>query len=147
MLIKCEESLSKAMVISILERFDMSFEDPLHNIIDIMMYGEKLSLHAHFILAYDDNKLVGFIAYYINKEGRYAYIPFIAVHSDGRHRRVGHMMLSYLWNIIPVDIDQVRLEVKVSNVNAQDFYHREGFYVISDENNGKLLLNKDLINK
>ena len=144
MIIKCEYQLNSTKVYSLLERFDTSFDEPLHEKIDFIAYSEKLSHHAHFILAYDDNKQIGFIAYYINEEGRYAYIPFIAVHPNGRHRGIGHTMFSYLWEIIPVEIDYVRLEVKVSNINAQNFYHREGFYVISNENNGKILLNKDL---
>ena len=144
MLIKCEDSLSNTMVHAILVRFDMSFDEPLHDEIDFLVYSEKLSLHAHFILAYDDNELIGFIAYYINKEEKFAYIPFIAVHPKGRHRGIGHLMLSCLWEQLPIRISQVRLEVKGSNVYAQSFYQREGFNVLSGPCKGKFLLNKNL---
>ena len=140
MLIKCEDRLSKATVISILERFDMSFNDPLHNIIDFFVYGEKLSLYAHFILAYDEKELIGFIAYYINIEGGVAYVPFVAVHPKGRHRGVGHLMFSYLSGMLPVEIDQIRLEVKESNVNALNFYQREGFHILSGPREGKYMI-------
>ena len=132
------------MVNSLLERFDMSFNEPLHNEIDFNVYSEKLSLYAHFILAYDEKKLIGFVAYYINKEKRHAYIPFIAVHKEGRHRGIGHLMLSCLWQILPIEIEQVSLEVKKNNDNAQTFYIREGFFVLSDLEKGKLLLNKNI---
>lgn len=144
MYIKYKNHLSSSKVNSLLERFDMSFEEPLHNEIDFNVYSEKLSLHAHFILAYDEKELMGFIAYYINKDRRYAYIPFIAVHKEGRHRGIGHLMLSYLLQILPLEIKQISLEVKEDNNNAQAFYKREGFCVLSDFKKGKLLLNKIL---
>ncbi len=144
MLIKCEDSLSDTMVHSLLMRFDMSFDEPLHDEIDFIAYSKKLSLHAHFILAYNDNDLMGFISYYINEEGQFAYVPFIAVHQDCRHQGVGHLMLSYLLGKLSIEIKHVRLEVKESNAYAQMFYKREGFYVISEPNKGRILLNKDL---
>ena len=143
MFIKFKNHLSMSMVNSLLERFDTSFDKPLHDIIDINVYSEKLSLHAHFIIAYDEKEIIGFVAYYMNKEGQYAYIPLIAVHKERRRRGVGHLMLSRLWEFLPVEIDKVRLEVKEGNISAQLFYKREGFIVLSGVNNGKFLLNKN----
>lgn len=143
MIIKYEDSLSKVMVSSILKRFDMAFVEPLHAYIDLMSYGDKLSANAHFILAYD-GKLIGFVAYYINKDGQFAYIPLIAVLPEGRHRGLGHLMLSYLWAKLPIEINQVRLEVRESNVHAFFFYMREGFHVLSKSCEGKSLLIRNL---
>lgn len=144
MYIECKDYLNSSAVYNLLERFDTSFDDPLHNEIDFDVYSEKLSLHAHFILAYEEGELMGFIAYYINKEKCHVYIPLIVVHKEGRHRGIGHNMLSSLWEKLPVGIEQISLEVKEANDNARNFYQREGFFVLLNTNKGKLLLNKSI---
>ena len=144
MIVKSENNLSTIQVYSLLNHFDTAFDLPLHDEIDCHVYSDKLSRFAQFILAYEGNELIGFIAYYINKENKFSYIPFIAVHPSWQHHGVGHQMLTYLSTKLPVEIEQIRLQVNIDNVNAQAFYNKEGFCTIPDTQNGKIMLRKNI---
>ncbi len=140
--IKTGIRLAKEDVLDLLNYFDDSSDHPLHDGLDFEIYSDKLSTYAYFIVAYLDEKCVGFIAYYLNEEGRFAYIPQTVVHKDGRHRGVGHTMFEALYKSIMGEYLTIRLEVLKSNTNARNFYTREGFVAIEDHNERLLLENK-----
>jgi len=130
----CEESVH-----DLLERFDTAFSPSLHEGIDFDLYSKKLSENAYFILTEQDSQLIGFVAYYKNLEGKFLYVPFTAVHPDGRHKHIGHKMFTQLKDHLNNQYLQIKLEVLKNNVYARSFYEREGF-VISEDRNEKLLL-------
>ena len=131
--------LDLTSVRNLLERFDNAFTPPLHLGLDFEQYSTKLSENAHFILAEQDNQPIGFIAYYLNEEGKFIYVPFTAVHPTGRHKHIGHTMFSYLKGLLGDSYQFIRLEVLKNNVNARRFYEREGF-CISEDRGEKFLL-------
>lgn len=135
--------LSQSEVLSLLNRSDDSSDTPLHEGLDFESYGKKLSDFAYFIIAYEDGQMIGFIAYYLNEEGKFAYVPQVVVHKDGRHKGVGHSMFAQLYDSIKLNYSCVRLEVLKSNDNARNFYRREGFVKIEDHNE-RLLLQKNI---
>ena len=138
--------LIQSEVLSLLNRFDDSSDSPLHEGLDFDSYSKKLSEYAYFIIATDNNSQIGFIAYYLNEEGRFAYVPQVVVHKDGRHKGVGHAMFTKLYESVEGNYSSVKLEVLKSNVNARNFYNREGFLEIEDHNE-RILLQKDLRNE
>ena len=125
--IKVGEKLSKEEVLSLLTYFDDSSEHPLHEGLNFDSYSEKLSRFAYFIITNEGDVRLGFIAYYLNEDGRFIYIPQIVVHKDGRHRGVGHMMMQTLKEKCSDLFTTIRLEVLKENINARIFYEREGF--------------------
>ena len=133
--------LSQSEVLSLLNRFDDSSDSPLHEGLDFDSYSNKLSDFAYFIIAIEENIQIGFIAYYLNEEGKFAYVPQVVVHKDGRHKGVGHAMFKVLYNVTNKKYPFLRLEVLKCNVNARAFYEREGFLFI-EEHNERLLLEK-----
>lgn len=135
--------LSQAEVLLLLNRFDDSSDTPLHEGLDFELYSKKLSDYAYFIIAIENNSQIGFIAYYLNEEGQFAYVPQIVVHKEGRHKGVGHAMFAYLYDSILTEYSCVKLEVLKSNNNARKFYSREGFVEIEDHNE-RLLLQKNI---
>ena len=138
--------LTEEETLQLLKHFDDSSDVPLHQSLDFVSYSEKLSLCAHFLLAINDGKYMGFIAYYLNAEGNFVYIPQIVVHKDGRHMGIGHMMMAALQEMCFGKYEKVLLEVLNTNLNARKFYEREGF--IEEEKHGeRLLLSKSLIEK
>ncbi len=135
--------LSQSEVLSLLKRFDDSSDEPLHESLDFDQYSKKLSLFAYFVIATEKNQQIGFIAYYLNDENHFAYIPQVVVHKSARHKGVGHFMFMDLYECIRINFLTLKLEVLKSNINARSFYEREGFVEISDHNE-RLLLEKRL---
>lgn len=135
--------LSQSEVLSLLNRFDDSSDTPLHEGLDFESYGKKLSNFAYFVIALEEDKMIGFLAYYLNQERCFAYVPQTVVHRDGRHKGAGHAMFEALNNVIKNDYQTIRLEVLKSNENARRFYEREGFVEIEDHKE-RLLLEKKI---
>ena len=135
--------LSQSEVLNLLERFDDSSDSPLHVGLDFMTYSLKLSQYAYFVIATENEKQMAFIAYYLNDENHFAYIPQVVVHKTARHKGVGHSMFTVLYECLRNNFLTLKLEVLKSNINARAFYEREGFGEISDHNE-RLLLEKKL---
>lgn len=134
--------LSQIEVLSLLEHFDSSSVVPLHEGLDFKTYSQKLSQYAYFVLASEMNKQMGFIAYYINEDNHFVYIPQIVVHKDARHKGLGHSMINVLCDSIGEDMKFIKLEVLKSNFYARDFYQREGFEEVEDHDDRLLLKRK-----
>lgn len=133
--------LSVEQVYRLLQFFDDSSDIPLHEGLDFLKYSDKLSHYAEFVLALDGENLLGFIAYYLNDEGRFVYIPQIVVHKSGRHQGIGHKMLASLEEKYKGFYDTIKLEVLKDNGGARCFYSRESFVEIEDRGE-RLLLSK-----
>lgn len=136
--------LSKTDVFALLQHFDDSSDRPLHEGLDFDSYSEKLSNHAFFVLYHEEGLLLAFIAYYLNYEENFVYIPQIVVHKKGRHQGVGHQMIEILEKSLPNSFKVIRLEVLKENIVAYNFYMREGFSEVEDRNE-RFLLEKKLI--
>ena len=141
MKIESEKILSVEQVFGILQYFDDSSDIPLHEGLNFQEYSKKLSRYAKFVIASNEENMIGFIAYYLNEEGHFVYIPQIVVHKFGRHQGVGHEMLASLENRYKGDYNTIKLEVLKDNDNARRFYARESFLEIEDHGN-RLLLSK-----
>ena len=135
--------LSQSEVLNLLERFDESSDSPLHVGLDFMTYSLKLSQYAYFVIATENEKQMAFIAYYLNDENHFAYIPQVVVHKDARHISLGHTMFNMLIDKLDTDIECIKLEVLKSNTYARNFYQREGFTRVEDHSE-RILLEKKL---
>lgn len=135
--------LSQIEILSLFNDFDDSSEVPLHEGLDFQIHSRKFADKAYFVLAEIESQIIGFVAYYLNDEGKFAYISEIIVHRDGRHRGIGHKMMLSLTNSLGASYNCIRLEVLKTNEYAKRFYEREGFYEIDDHVN-KFLLEKVL---
>ena len=135
--------LSKSEVLSLLKRFDDSSETPLHEGIDFNTYSIKLSQYAFFVIASEQDLQMGFIAYYLNVEKHFAYVPQVVVHKEARHKGLGHSMFNVLCDSLAANIECIKLEVLKSNFYARNFYHRERFSYVEDHNE-RILLEKKL---
>lgn len=136
----CEE------VLDLLKQAENSFFPPLsHNIpYTLHEYAERLATHADFVLVEEDGEIAGFLAYYTNLEGGFAYIPQIWVSDNHQRKGVGGLMLNMLIHNIPASFSSVRLEVRKNNEKAVSFYNKMGFIILKD-NGGKILLEKNVL--
>lgn len=143
MTIKYGLKLSQKKVYELLCYFDRSSDVPLSEGLDFNSYSKKLSDFAYFVIAYENKKMLGFLAYYLNTEGKFVYIPQIVVHETGRHMGIGHKMLLVLQQQYCGVFSYIELEVLKDNQNARLFYGREGF-VFKEDHIEKILLTKNI---
>ncbi len=81
---------------------------------------------AKYFVVEKDNKIVGYIGFW--KIFCEAQITAIAVHPDFRKKGVGEAMLDYIIELCRKNsIEEIVLEVRVSNTIAQNLYIKKGF--------------------
>lgn len=82
--------------------------------------------NARYIVAKIYDKIVGYVGiWFILDEG---HITNVAVHSDYRGKKIGDKLVQALVNLCKENnINSMTLEVRVSNVVAQNLYKKYGF--------------------
>ena len=138
-----KERLTKEDAHQLLNDFDQMFSPALSSHIDIERFSEKLSKYAFFILCRSDDEVVGYIAFYENKETQTSYIPSICVKDSYRAKGLASQMMDYLVQQSPDDIEKISLEVRKNNSSALKYYERNGF-VFSEDRNTKILMNRKI---
>ncbi len=88
------------------------------------------SERSHFLVARSESEIVGYIGFWLPEDE--AHIVTIAVQSDFRRKGVGSMLLaSALALAVHLGADRATLEVRVTNIPAQELYKKFGFETIS----------------
>ena len=136
-----KEQLSFTDVQSLLGDFDTMFSPSLSSHIDLFAFAKKLAKNASFILCKKNEKLVGYIAFYENKDTKISYIPSICVKDSCRSSGIASQMMDYLISQSHPDINTIALEVRKNNNSAIRFYQKQGF-VTKDDRGEKVLMNK-----
>ena len=82
--------------------------------------------NARYVVAKLDDKIVGYVGiWFILDEG---HITNVAVHNDYRGNKIGDKLVQALVNLCKENnINSMTLEVRVSNVVAQNLYKKYGF--------------------
>ncbi|WP_333698188.1 GNAT family N-acetyltransferase [Bacteroides congonensis] len=109
----------------------------------LRMYAEKLSQNAYFTLGYEHDSKIGFIAYYLNTEGRFAYITITAITPLERGKGHASALFNNFFENLSADMEYVSLEVSKNNTSAMNLYVKFGF--ILDADNGEKLLMKKIL--
>lgn len=100
-----------------------SFKDPYPASIIIDIYN----LGAGFLVAQQDNMIVGYIIFWIRYEDE-GHIISIAVDKDHRRKGVGAELVNYAVDIFKkCNVREIKLEVRVGNAGARKFYTEMGF--------------------
>ena len=135
------EKMSQQEVWDLLNTCNNSFTPPLSNNIPYTLeeYAKKLSENAKFVLCRECEIIIGFAAYYVNIEGKFIYIPQIWVSDKYQRKGIGATMINKMIELLPSNIDSIRLEVRKNNEKAYSFYAKNNFVVLA-EKNGKLLM-------
>ena len=77
-----------------------------------------------------DNEIVGFVFVMINTNGA-AHLTTIGVAPEHRRRRIAERLLEHMDNALRKrEITTIMLEVRVSNIPAQNLYRRVGYAVV-----------------
>lgn len=107
----------------VLEIEEESFKDPYPANILIDIYN----LGAGFLVAEYNNIIVGYIIFWIRYEDE-GHIISIAVDDQYHRKEVGSKLVEAALKIFKrYNITQIKLEVRVSNTGAIEFYKDQGF--------------------
>lgn len=112
-----------------LQRTSNLFVPELSSYVSISIYSQKIAEKASRIEAWEDNNLVGLLAYYINVENDYAFITNVSVEKNVTQHGVAQYMMDMMINDIIGEIKTIQLEVNSGNAKAISFYKRNGFAV------------------
>ena len=100
-----------------------SFKDPYPASILIDIYN----LGAGFLVAQQDNIVVGYIIFWIRYEDE-GHIISLAVDRNYRRTGIGAELVEYAIDIFKkCNIREIKLEVRVGNKGAREFYEKLGF--------------------
>jgi len=107
----------------VLEIERMSFSDPYPANILIDIYN----LGAGFLVAQENNRIVGYIIFWIKFEDE-GHIISIAVDSSYRRQDVGSKLVETSLEVFKkFRVKDIKLEVRVGNREARKFYSKMGF--------------------
>lgn len=96
---------------------------------DLDGYAEKLYNNAIIYAAVEDDKNIGFLAFYANDENtRICYLTQIAVKVEAQNRKIGKALLNLCINISKnIGMNELKLEAINSNSKSINFYKKNGF--------------------
>jgi ribosomal-protein-alanine N-acetyltransferase len=107
----------------VLEIETEAFNDPYPPSILIDIYN----LGAGFLVAQQDNIVVGYIIFWIRYEDE-GHIISLAVDKKYRKKGVGIELVEYAINIFTkCNVREIKLEVRIGNKGAREFYEKMGF--------------------
>ena len=130
--------LSEKEFYHLMERVNLLFTPPISDAVDLRVYSHKLYTHASFIICKESNNIIGFTAFYKNKEEKQLYVSLICVESSCQSLGVGGKMLAMLSSLKTEGFYSIGLEVVKTNKGAYNFYKKHGF--IEHEDRGKKIL-------
>lgn len=106
-----------------------------HRILTYNTLSSSLNINTYYYLvATIDNKIVGYIAAELLVD--HFDILAIAVLEKYRKQHIATMLLNTFFNIaINLNIKEIFLEVRCSNIGAINFYEKSGFEKISSRKN------------
>ena len=139
---KVIKHLEKTTIIDLLQKSSSLITPPLLTEVDLFSYSQKLADNASFVVHSVDNKIVAYLAYYKNDKINQLYIPLICVSIRMQHKGIGSLLLKTLVDSEP-SYGSIGLEVVKQNINAYNFYLREGF-IIQEDRGMRYLMVKSL---
>ncbi len=118
-----------------LQDVNKSFVPKLESYVDIELYAGKLYKLANRFEVFSDNALVALLAFYINKDGRYAFITNLSVSEQYARRGIATTLLRQAIDYAKHnELNKILLEVKTENKRAINFYLKHNFSIIKEYN-------------
>jgi ribosomal protein S18 acetylase RimI-like enzyme len=127
----CEYSINQSnlfQVISHLDQCSELFVPTLSSYIDICSYSEKLIRKATRIEAFDEIKLIGLIAVYINEDENLCFVSNVSVIPGFSGKGIATTLFYRTQNLIKnLRVNTMILHVDKNNYPAINFYEKLGF--------------------
>lgn len=122
-----------------------SFVPSLSSYVDIKQYAVKLFEKAQRIEAWENNRLVGLLAYYQNFNNMSAFITNVSIEKGFMGGGLATEMINKMIDAIRGTVGVIRLEVKKDNKRALCFYMKNGFVESEIKENGSLVMVRELV--
>jgi len=140
------EHLKSDEIFRLIQSLDSSFANKLQESVDLNKYSKKLATYATFEIARINDDIHGIIAFYINKENKEIYIPYVCVNTFKRHLGIAKSLLESICEYAQLEKMSIALEVRKTNINAIKLYNTFGFQ-IEKENEVKYYMKKNYEHK
>ncbi len=128
----------------ILSFFDQYFHPCLSSRLNIKEFASKLSNNADWIICNEDNRVVGYMAYYSNYDnGMYYMTSYCEIPSKHKYLE---KLISHLIDNAPSGIREIRFRCRKDNKYDIEFYKQYDFEAIEDLGDS-IILKKDLLKK
>ncbi len=118
-----------------LKKIKKNYIPSLDTVVNIGEYSKKISNNATQFISYNDKKLIGLLACYLNdSEGKTAYITILGVLEEYQGLGIASKLLDKLINEArEKKFEKIRLAVYYKNKKAIDLYKKKGYSVIRKE--------------
>jgi len=122
-----------------------SFIPALTTYVDIDKYSKKIFEKSLRFEAYNDKKLVGLIAVYLNEDKNTSFITNVSVDSRYRNLYISKTLMSICLKVLKLmGCGSVELEVYKENSTAINFYKKNNFMVKEETIKKSYLMKLDL---
>jgi ribosomal protein S18 acetylase RimI-like enzyme len=113
-----------------LEECSDSFFPPLSSYVNINDYSKKLYKLSSTFEAWENGKLVGLVATYMNDQKKEAYISNVSVLPDYQGKGISKTLLNRTIKEAKIkSYISIKLEVKQDNIKAITLYQKLGFEI------------------
>ena len=116
-----------------------SFVPKLSSYVNLDEYSSKIYQKSFRIEAFNNNKLVGLIAVYINTNS--LYITNVSVLPDFQNLKIADkIMKKCIEKCQELSITKLILEVRKENIKALSFYNKRGFKISTEKENTYIMI-------
>lgn len=131
---------SSQLIRAHLERVSPLFKPELSSYVNLDLYAQKIYEKAERVEVWDDDRLVGLIAYYININDSYAFITNVSLEKEYSGQGIAGRMMDMMQEYLIETVQSIKLEVKVENTVAIRFYRKHGFTVSQEDPNALVMI-------
>lgn len=96
--------------------------------VNIWKYSQKIRYHAQTLELWEQNKLIGLIAGYLNLDEQFLFITHFSIKKNYQSCHNGEFLFCQFINHWKF-IKEVRLEVSYNNIHALNLYTKLGFKI------------------
>lgn len=122
-----------------------SFVPNLSSYVDIKQYAVKLFEKAQRLEAWENNRLVGLLAYYQNFNDMSAFITNVSIEKGFMGGGLATEMINKMVDAVRGTLGVIRLEVNKGNERALHFYLKNGFVEKGTKDNHTVILEKKVV--
>lgn len=132
----------KKEIISVLNEFKQILPSLKSGRVNIDDFADKILKNGHLCVFSQDQTIQGFSAFYANDtQNKVAYLTMIAVKEEYRREGIGDKLLSFVEKESKLrGMNQLKLEVSISNLGAIKFYEKHGFCILEQNENAYYMI-------
>jgi ribosomal protein S18 acetylase RimI-like enzyme len=134
---------SEDIILTHLDHCNNQFVPALSTRVSLELYAKKIADYAILFEAWVDEKLIGLVAMYLNRQ-KHGYITNVSVYNEYGGKGIAKQIFVNLNEYIKVNkISEIKLEVSAINIAAINLYENFGFEIIEEKDDQIFMLKKE----